>query len=504
MVAKVKSLGLRGIGGREVSVECFLSTGMPAFDMVGLADTAVKESRERVRAAMKNCGCEFPMRRVTVNLAPADVRKEGSLYDLPVFLGLVVASGLLPPLPEDCAFIGELSLEGRLRPVSGVLPMALAAAAAGIRKLFVPADNGPEAAIVRELEVYPAAHAREILSHLRGARPLERQFPGETAAPVRDVPDFSEVRGQDNAKRALEIAAAGSHNILMIGTPGAGKSMLARRIPSILPDMTREEALETTAIHSVVGLTSREEPILTRRPFRSPHHSISAGGLAGGGSVPRPGEMSLAHLGVLFLDEMPEFSREALECLRQPMEDGALTISRVAGLFTYPARFMLVCAMNPCKCGWYGHSSGRCRCGEESVKRYFGRVSGPLLDRIDIQVEVPAVSYEELSTRPAAPENSAAIRARVNAARAVQATRFGVSTRCNAHITNTQMEEHCLLDDEGKRLMESAFTRLGMTARSYTRILKVARTIADLEGAGEIQAPHLAEALQYRQLTAEG
>jgi magnesium chelatase family protein len=440
------------------------------------------------------------MKRVTVNLAPADVRKEGSLYDLPVFLGLVTATGMLPALPEDCAFIGELSLEGRLRPVSGVLPMALAAASAGIRKLFVPADNGPEAAIVRELEVYPAAHARDLLNHLRGVKPLERLFPVETAVPMRDAPDFSEVRGQDNAKRALEIAAAGSHNILMIGTPGAGKSMLARRIPSILPDMTREEALEATAIHSVVGLTSREEPILTSRPFRSPHHSISAGGLAGGGSIPRPGEMSLAHLGVLFLDEMPEFHRDTLESLRQPMEDGVLTLSRVAGLFTYPARFMLVCAMNPCKCGWYGHSSGRCRCGEESVNKYFGRVSGPLLDRIDIQVEVPAVSYEELSTRPAAPENSAAIRARVNAARKLQSERFGISTHCNAHMTNTQLDEHCELDDKGKQLMESAFTRLGMTARSYTRILKVARTIADLEASKEIQSPHLAEALQYRQL----
>lgn len=498
MIAKVRSMGLQGIGGYEVLLEVYISNGLPAFDVVGLPDAAVREARERVRAAIKNNGYRFPVSRMTVNLAPADKKKAGTLYDLPMFIGILAADGDIDEPGDDCAFIGELSLSGELRPVYGALPMAIAAARCGVKKLFVPADNAAEAAFADGISVYPVKNVDELLRLMRGEVNIE-----PAAAPALDtlmehMPDFSEVKGQENVKRALEIAAAGGHNILIVGPPGAGKSMMAKRLPGILPDMSRGEMIQSTEIYSVAGLTSREHPIVSMRPFRAPHHTVSAAGLSGGGTSPRPGEISLAHNGVLFLDELPEFRSDALEVLRQPLEDGEVTVSRVAGTVTYPSRFMLVCAMNPCKCGWYGHPSGRCRCTERDVRRYHSKISGPLLDRIDLIVEVPALDYEELSRRSSA-ERSADIKKRVNAAREIQRRRFGGDgTMCNAHIGSREMSEICALDAEGEALMHAAFDSMGLSARSYDRILRVARTIADLDGQERISPEHVAEAIQYR------
>ena len=498
MIAKVRSMGLQGIGGYEVLLEVYISNGLPAFDVVGLPDAAVREARERVRAAIKNNGYRFPVSRMTVNLAPADKKKAGTLYDLPMFIGILAAGGDIDEPGDDCAFIGELSLSGELRPVYGALPMAIAAARCGVKKLFVPADNAAEAAFADGISVYPVKNVDELLRLMRGEVNIE-----PAAAPALDtlmdhMPDFSEVKGQENVKRALEIAAAGGHNILIVGPPGAGKSMMAKRLPGILPDMSRGEMIQSTEIYSVAGLTSREHPIVSMRPFRAPHHTVSAAGLSGGGTSPRPGEISLAHNGVLFLDELPEFRSDVLEVLRQPLEDGEVTVSRVAGTVTYPSRFMLVCAMNPCKCGWYGHPSGRCRCTERDVRRYHSKISGPLLDRIDLIVEVPALDYEELSRRSSA-ERSADIKKRVNAAREIQRRRFGGDgTMCNAHIGSREMNEICALDAEGEALMHAAFDSMGLSARSYDRILRVARTIADLDGQETISPEHVAEAIQYR------
>ena len=494
MVVSIDSLGLHGIDGYGVRVECDLAGGLPAFEIVGLPDAAVKEAKERVRAAIRNAGFRFPVSRITVNLSPADRKKEGTVYDLPILLGILKASGELDADLSGCGFVGEIGLTGLVRGVKGMLPMALAAREMGIEKLFVPADNAPEATLAGGMQVYPVETVGQLLDHLTGRALLEQApvwEPGEDEEPQ---PDFADVKGQAHVKRALEIAAAGGHHILMVGPPGSGKSMLAKRLPSILPEMTRAEALESTKIWSVQGLTGREHPLLTRRPFRAPHHTVSAAALSGGGSTPRPGEISLAHNGVLFLDELPEFRRDSLEVLRQPLEDGVVQISRVAGTMRYPARFQLVCAMNPCKCGWYGHLSGKCTCSEQSIRQYLSRLSGPLLDRIDIQVEVPALNFDELrQTEPSEP--SWAIRARVAQARARQTAR-GVD--CNAHLAGARLRECCALDSAGEGLMKTAYNAMNLSARSYDRILRVARTIADLDASERIESAHLAEAIQYR------
>jgi magnesium chelatase family protein len=505
MLAKVSSCAVVGLDGQVVEVEVDISQGLPAFSIVGLPDAAVQEAKERVRSAVRNSGHDFPLKRITVNLAPADLRKEGPSYDLPIAVGILMASGQVPASDNVAVYMGELSLDGQLRHTAGVLPMVALARDHGFEAVFVPAGDAAEASLIDGVRVMPVSALGDLTSHLRAVQPIAPFVPTEprTSAqtPDADTIDFRHIRGQEHVKRALEVAAAGGHNVLMTGPPGAGKTLLTRAMPGILPAMTPQEALEVTKIYSVAGLLPQDTPMVQRRPFRAPHHTVSHAGLVGGGRNPRPGEITLSHRGVLFLDELPEFPHSVLESIRQPMEDGVVTVSRAQGTVTFPANFMMVAAMNPCPCGFYGDPTKHCTCSPSTVTRYQHRISGPLLDRIDIFVDVPRVEYDKL-TDEVATESSSEVSERVEASRTQQHLRFSESRLvCNAEMGPVEVREFCqrCLEEGATSLLRMAMNQLSLSARAFHRVLKLARTIADLSASDVITTAHLAEALQYRQ-----